>query len=167
MGVVPWEASERLRIRAREAFDRHRLSEVHSPDELTARIVDITGKSLVIQKLDDPALKHTTALWIEYRDFSKVLLRAGDRLYYQLRGLHHEFGHMIFAHPGCEGIAIGEGLRKLAGDGIVRGRVLMTANAMSPLSCDDEHEAEAEAMGELLTRSLLRPSYLASERVFG
>ncbi|EQM74756.1 hypothetical protein [Microbacterium maritypicum] len=167
MKSTPWEDAASMRARALELFSEYDLARVRTPHELTTRIAEITGKPIRIEKLDDPALVHTTALWIEYEELSKVVLRATDRVYYQVRGLHHEFGHMLWGHPGCEGLSMDDGIRRLAGAGQVRGRVLMTPNSLSPLAGDALHEGEAEAMGEIITRSLLRPEYFNDERIFG
>jgi len=164
---IPWEGAGELRARASAVLEEHDLSRVRTPLELTERIAQITGKPIVIEKLDDAALVRTTAMWVEYEEYSKVVLRSGDRTYYQLRGLHHEFGHMLFGHPGCEGLLLDEGIQRIAGVGMVRGRVLIAENDLSPLSSNNVHEAEAEALGALLTRLLLRPTYLDDERVFG
>lgn len=167
MKSTPWDAAAGMRERALQLFAEYDLASVRTPRELTQRVAEISGKPIHIEKLEDPALVHTTALWIEYEDRSKIVLRAKDRTYYQVRGLHHEFGHMLWRHPGCEGLSLDDGIRGLAGAGQVRGRVLLGPNALSPLAGDANHEGEAEAMGEIITRSLLRPEYLNDERIFG
>lgn len=43
----------------------------------------------------------TTALWIEFKERSLILLRRHDPAYYRARGLFHEFGHIVFGHPAC------------------------------------------------------------------
>ncbi|MFC3399322.1 hypothetical protein ACFOEP_12975 [Microbacterium amylolyticum] len=117
-------------------------------------------------KIDDPAIIHTTALWVEYDDRSKVILRASDRPYYQVRGLHHEFAHILFQHPACTGLSADPALAKYTIGGRVRGRVLLSADEVSSAHGDWRHEAEAEYLGSLITRTLLRPIYHDDERLF-
>lgn len=163
----PWAEAPDVLNRARKLFERLDLGSVRSTQAMLDRVIAVSGKPLEVTQIDDPALAKTTALWVEYDDRSKILLRASDRPYYQVRGLHHEFGHMLFGHPGCTGLASDPELTKYtAGGGKVRGRVLISPQDVSTPG-GDQSEAEAEVLGAMITRALLRPIYADDERLFG
>ncbi|HEU5223023.1 MAG TPA: hypothetical protein VFU07_05005 [Candidatus Lumbricidophila sp.] len=167
MKQIPWESNIGARERAERLFNELDLGSVKSAFELTQRVAEVVGKPVRIEKHDNLVLSATTALTVDFPDYAAVLLRAGDKFYYQLRALHHEFGHLLFGHPGCPGELIDSELRGMFAGGRVYGRMLLTEHESSPLLSEHEHEAEAEAMADLLTRALLRPEYLNDERVFG
>lgn len=168
MSTVPWCENPSAIARATELFERYDLGAVRSPEAMLDRVIAIGGKPITIEKTDNPAVTRTTALWLEFPECSKILLRAGDRPYYQVRGLYHEFGHILFGHPGCSGLASDPALTRYAEGGIVRGRVLLPDDSASLVENDDtQRESEAEHLAALITRTLLHPIYLHDERVFG
>lgn len=166
--LVPWRDDPSAIARASALFEHYKLGSVRSPEAMLDRVIAIGGKPIIVEKTDNPAVTRTTALWLEFKDHSKILLRAGDRPYYQVRGLYHEFGHILFGHPGCSGLAADPSLTKYAAGGSVRGRVLLPDDHVSTQENDEaQRESEAEYLASLITRTLLRPIYLNDERVFG
>lgn len=162
---TPWLYDDEVARRANEIYTNYRLAEATTPELMLDRVIQAGGKSITIHHSDNPALERTTALWIEYTDHSKILLRAGDRPYYQTRALHHEFAHILFQHPVCTGSGIDEFSPPSGGK--VHGRVLITPDSISPSNGLHRYEGEAEYLAGLITRTLLRPSYLDDERLFG
>jgi len=165
--AAPWVEDPEIVRRAHELFDRYDLSSARSPEAMMDRVIAIGGKPISVQKIDDPAITHTTALWVEYEDRSKIILRANDRPYYQVRGLHHEFAHILFQHPACTGLAAEPSLIRYTEGGVVRGRVLISDDDVSSAHGNRQQEGEAEYLGALITRTLLRPIYFDDERIFG
>lgn len=168
VNAVPWRDSPAAITRANELFERYDLGSVRSPEAMLDRVIAIGGKPITIEKTDDPAVTRTTALWLEFPEYSKILLRSGDRPYYQVRGLYHEFGHIIFGHPGCAGLASDTAQARYAGGSIVRARALLPDDYDPDTEiADAQTESEAEHLASLITRTLLRPIYRLEERVFG
>lgn len=162
-----WAENPDIARRAHEIFEQYDLASARSPEALLDKVIAIGGKPIAVEKIDDPAVTRTTALWVEYDDRSKILLRAGDRPYYQVRGLHHEFAHILFGHPACTGLTADPALARYAEGGVLRGRVLVSHDDFSAAHGDAQHEGEAEFLGSLITRTLLRPIYVNDERAFG
>lgn len=167
-GERPWRTDAEIVARAQERLDRYNLSDVRGIPELTRKVSASTGKAITVEEVDDPVLVTTTALWIEFKDRSLILLRRHDPAYYRARGLFHEFGHIVFGHPACTALTNDPQMaRYAAGGGEVRGRVLISEANLPALYRNDMHESEAEAVAALIGRRLLRPRYEGDEEVFG
>lgn len=166
--IEPWEINDRIRARVSEVFEQYDLSSITTPAELMQRVQDIHGKPVIVDITSDRDISSTTALWWDLEDEAHVLLRDWDEPYYQVRGLHHEFAHMIFNHPGCTALPNQEAVSRAVPEGaVVRGRTPLGPSIAALLSGDRQIEGEAEYLSSLLARQLLRPSYTASDRVFG
>lgn len=167
-GRRPWRTDPGIVARAQERLDHYDLSGVRGIPELTSKVSAATGKTITVEEVDDPVLVTTTALWIEFKDRSLILLRRHDPAYYRARGLFHEFGHIVFGHPACTALMNDPRMSRYAeGGGEVRGRVLISEANLPALYRNDVHESEAEAVAALIGRRLLRPRYEGDEEVFG
>jgi hypothetical protein len=147
-------------------FDRS-LSEVTSLNEVVTRIAERYGKPIRIEAIGDAEWETLTGLWIDYKDYGRILVRSTDPAIYQTHCILHELAHIALDHAGCRALAHEISPPKHGRDTHtqmlrIRAR-LLDANDHDAAA----DEVAAEEIAYTFAKLLMKPRHAEDESVFG
>jgi hypothetical protein len=135
--------------------------------EVISRVEELYGKPIRIEAIGDSAWKMITGLWLDCKDYGRILVRSTDPAIYQTHCILHELGHITLNHSACSAFA-GEispqKHDKHARPQAIRVRARLLEAGEQEAAAE---EAAAEEIAYILAKHLIRPRTAADESVFG
>ncbi|WP_146081244.1 hypothetical protein [Rathayibacter rathayi] len=166
-GDATWLASEEIQSGAEAMMAELGITQDVTLQEMIELVSQRVGKPIRVLALGNDEWNILTGCMLDFGEFFGILIRSNDAAFYQIHNIAHELAHMLWGHPAVKWEAPDASGPNAYQGTVIHARAMHRPDGKSLSRENMIREGEAEALAHLLAQALLRPKYVADERIFG